>query len=416
MPDMARRAKTEPREPVNSSRLTHTRVVQETVGLLALQPRIGNRAIQAKLEVGDADSPLEAEADAVADRVVGATEAGHTQPSRPESNPVASAEVVKTIDSALGGGQPLAPDVREEMEDGIGADLSAARVHTDSTADELSRSIQAKAFTAGTDVFFKSGAFEPGTRKGKHLLAHELTHVAQQSPAVSRLPDDDDDVEAGTRGIPEQNPQNLMVPGADRTSGSKRATLTASMTPDGKIGSLYFADGTRIRTTHGAGPMETKPDHERTNVRFNIKESLARKEFEEVEPDKRGRDDPEYWSAFDRWMAGVLNRASNAGQLPGWIVRVGAARSLSSDAPDEDTKLFEIFKDAMGELDNWHPSRGAAVRFNASEASIRKVRTYLAKLDQSGVSDPKTRNRLFYKYVQANVPDLADKIRSESEL
>jgi hypothetical protein len=54
------------------------------------------------------------------------------------------------------------------------------RIHTDAHADHLNRSIQAKAFTVGQDIFFRQSAYEPGSRDGQTLLAHELSHVVQQ--------------------------------------------------------------------------------------------------------------------------------------------------------------------------------------------------------------------------------------------
>ncbi|MBD2440970.1 DUF4157 domain-containing protein [Nostoc sp. FACHB-110] len=98
----------------------------------------------------------------------------------------ASPDVESGIQSARGGGQPLADSIREPMEQAFGADFSGVRVHTDSQADQLNQSIQAKAFTTGQDVFFRQGAYEPGSRGGQELLAHELTHVVQQKKGVSK--------------------------------------------------------------------------------------------------------------------------------------------------------------------------------------------------------------------------------------
>ena len=63
----------------------------------------------------------------------------------------------------------------------MGADFSGVRVHTDTQSDQLNRSIQAKAFTTGQDVFFRSGEYNPGSKGGQELIAHELTHVVQQN-------------------------------------------------------------------------------------------------------------------------------------------------------------------------------------------------------------------------------------------
>jgi hypothetical protein len=67
------------------------------------------------------------------------------------------------------------------MGQAMGADFSGVKVHTDSQSDQLNQSIQAKAFTTGQDVFFRQGAYDPGSREGQELIAHELTHVVQQN-------------------------------------------------------------------------------------------------------------------------------------------------------------------------------------------------------------------------------------------
>jgi hypothetical protein len=67
------------------------------------------------------------------------------------------------------------------MERITGQDLSGVRVHTSPEADDLSHRVNAVAFTTGQDIFFSEGAYQPGSSSGQELLAHELTHVIQQS-------------------------------------------------------------------------------------------------------------------------------------------------------------------------------------------------------------------------------------------
>ena len=93
-----------------------------------------------------------------------------------------------SINQARGGGMAIADNIREPMEQAFGADFSGVKVHTDGQSDQLNRSIDARAFTTGQDVFFRQGEYNPGSRGGQELLAHELTHVVQQSGgAVQRL-------------------------------------------------------------------------------------------------------------------------------------------------------------------------------------------------------------------------------------
>ena len=79
-----------------------------------------------------------------------------------------------------GGGSPLAPDVREEMQGRLGHDFSDVRVHTDSQAHESAQSVNAHAYTVGSNVVFQRDKYDPGSAAGKTMLAHELTHVVQQ--------------------------------------------------------------------------------------------------------------------------------------------------------------------------------------------------------------------------------------------
>ncbi len=85
------------------------------------------------------------------------------------------------IRRARGGGQPLWGELQEQMSASLGHDFSGVRVHTDSEADALNQQLQAKAFTTGADIFFKGGAYDPASRGGRELIAHELSHVVQQS-------------------------------------------------------------------------------------------------------------------------------------------------------------------------------------------------------------------------------------------
>ena len=78
------------------------------------------------------------------------------------------------------GGQPLAPEVRGEMEERLGHDFGDVRVHTDNAANESAKSVSAHAYTVGSNVVFQRDKYDPSSTAGKTMLAHELTHVVQQ--------------------------------------------------------------------------------------------------------------------------------------------------------------------------------------------------------------------------------------------
>ena len=77
-------------------------------------------------------------------------------------------------------GSPLDRDVRADMESRLGHDFSDVRVHADGAAHDSAQSVSAKAYTVGPHVVFQRDAYDPGSDAGRHVLAHELTHVVQQ--------------------------------------------------------------------------------------------------------------------------------------------------------------------------------------------------------------------------------------------
>jgi len=196
--------------------------------VLALQQRAGNRAVrglvQAKLTVGPAGDQYEQEADRVAGEVLaspappvqrqeeeeevqtklvlqrqeeeeevqtkpvlqrqGEEEEVQTKPVEAGAGFEAGGELESRVAASRGGGSPLPGEVRHFMEPRFGADFGGVRVHTGSEADHLNRELKAVAFTHGQDIYMGEGRYDPGTTAGKRLLAHELTHVVQQTPAV----------------------------------------------------------------------------------------------------------------------------------------------------------------------------------------------------------------------------------------
>jgi hypothetical protein len=75
----------------------------------------------------------------------------------------------------------LESTVQKQMSETPGQDFSGVRVHKDKETDELNQQLSARAFTTGRDIFFKQGEYNPGTSRGRELIAHELSHVVQQS-------------------------------------------------------------------------------------------------------------------------------------------------------------------------------------------------------------------------------------------
>ena len=79
-----------------------------------------------------------------------------------------------------GGGSPLDSATRAEMEGRLGHDFGDVRVHTGAAAHDSAKSVNAQAYTVGSDIVFQQDAYDPSSAQGQHMLAHELTHVVQQ--------------------------------------------------------------------------------------------------------------------------------------------------------------------------------------------------------------------------------------------
>lgn len=89
-------------------------------------------------------------------------------------------ETVQRIQAERSKGEALDSGVQADLGGKFDQDFSGVRVHTSPEADALSRELGARAFTTGSDIFFRAGAYEPGSSSGQRLIAHELTHVLQQ--------------------------------------------------------------------------------------------------------------------------------------------------------------------------------------------------------------------------------------------
>jgi len=85
------------------------------------------------------------------------------------------------VAAPTGEGRPMSPKLRSMFEERFGEDFRKVRIHASEHAAESARALDAVAYTVGTDVVFDAGKFNPNSKQGEHLLAHELAHVVQQS-------------------------------------------------------------------------------------------------------------------------------------------------------------------------------------------------------------------------------------------
>ena len=160
--------------------------------------------IQPKLEIGKPGDRYEQEADSFADRVmmmpdVSAKAKIQTKPIAESISPLLQASFSGTsedlvinsnlesnLNNSKNNGSSLPENTRTFMESRFRADFSDVKIHTDSNAVQMNGELNAHAFTHGNDIYFNSGKFNTESSSGKHLLAHELTHVVQQNGNIQR--------------------------------------------------------------------------------------------------------------------------------------------------------------------------------------------------------------------------------------
>ena len=97
----------------------------------------------------------------------------------------ASTGLTQQLKSKSGRGKGLPQNTKAEMESSFGRDFSEVNIHTDEDAVKMNKELGAQAFTHGNDIYFNSGKYLPESGEGKHLLAHELTHVVQQNSSIN---------------------------------------------------------------------------------------------------------------------------------------------------------------------------------------------------------------------------------------
>ncbi len=183
----------------------------------------GPSTIQPKLKIGKPNDKYEKEADRVADTVMRMPDDPHIQrqpveeeeeelqmkrentliqrkceeceeeeklqkksDGSAESTNQASSHISSQLATQAETGNRLPKPVRSEMAHKMGVDFSGVNIHIGPAAHKLSNQLGARAFTHGSDVYFNKGEYNPTSRSGKHLLAHELTHVVQQNYSKSK--------------------------------------------------------------------------------------------------------------------------------------------------------------------------------------------------------------------------------------
>ena len=199
------------------------------------QPKIARSPAGVRVSLG-AD-PAEREAEAIAKRAMSEPRPPVqpvAAPSRMPTTPPASAKVARRAAANAGaareldhetmtelkrshvGGTPLPRPIRHYMEYVLHADFSGVRIHNDERAVRLAKGVDAVAFAYGRDIYFARGAYNPETRAGGELLAHELVHTIQQRAAAQRRTDTE---------VAQRTPEQVRHFGLDNVRGFRPGSV-----------------------------------------------------------------------------------------------------------------------------------------------------------------------------------------------
>jgi hypothetical protein len=177
-----------------------------------------------------------------------------------------------------GRGEPLAPELRSEMEGRLGADFGGVRVHRDAAASDSARAVDAHAYTVGNDVVFRSDRWDPSSSEGKHTLAHELSHVVQQANGPV-----DGSPSAG--GIRVSSPNDGFEQAADRSADAALARPTRVGGASAVAGAGPAGPSAQLEA---AGPDEDELDEDQT-----VQQQTAQRQSNRDAPNRPAPDEEE---------------------------------------------------------------------------------------------------------------------------
>ena len=202
-----------------------------------LQQTVGNSAVQALLAQRKGDGPTELDD-----------------------------ETAAAIASEKGKGQSLDNKMATKAGGVMGQDFGEVKVHTDAQADTISRSIGAKAFTTGNDVFFREGEYKPHAADGQTLISHELTHVVQQGA-----------------GKATSSVQGKMTVNDPNDKFEAEADTVAQKVVQSKEADVQRQDEEEVQAQENEEELQTQEDEEEVQMQEEEEEVQAQEDEEEVQ-------------------------------------------------------------------------------------------------------------------------------------
>ena len=323
--------------------------------------------------------------------------------------PAMSSYAESNLNSTKGRGSPIPASTREQMESSFGADFSHVRLHRDSSAVQMSKDLHAQAFTLGSDIYFNSGKYNTDSTGGKHLLAHELTHVLQQKV--------DNNLLSETPGSVKQSPANLVQLAPDdkhdltATQLSGDPILEETFDNEAIVGRFSNSNGDHVKKIQegliqlGIPLPQFGPDGI-----FGNETEKGVKDFQQ----KASMSRPEWDGIVGRKTIGLLDRSLRNNKI-----------STDTDKAEDDLKLNDPKKQAMSETCKGKPTEvpcpvpNTAVNTSADDAIARidkVISEQLPPVKTKKADYPEMFARLFRNNDTRAVKDTADEVRTNFNL
>ncbi|HMG36605.1 MAG TPA: DUF4157 domain-containing protein, partial [Blastocatellia bacterium] len=318
--------------------------LQRSAGNQAVARMLREKVLQAKLRVSQPTDASEIEADRVAEQVTRSSDPcvsspkgidhsrrdsvgiGHTahpaasgsaQPIQRAATRATSEQTgFRSLRNLAGAGRPLDSLLREQMESRFDEDFSHVRLHYDREAAKSAEQVNARAYTVGRNIVFGAGQYSPETHDGRKLLAHELTHVVQQSGGVARSAQQN--VKEGTANqslVQMRNTQPLIQRDPD---DKHRSSHSRKIVP----------------------PAEPVPEEDRTADQFDLLMEISAEfhgSFEGAEAAKRGNKLERMFKALEPDSARRVEEVITSGKLKDSFLKipVGVRKKLSAILADK---------------------------------------------------------------------------------
>jgi hypothetical protein len=287
------------------------------------------------------------------------------------------------LNSSLGSGNSLNPEVQQEMGTVFGNDFSGVRIHTDSNAAEMSNDIGAQAFTHGNDIYFNQGKYEPKSTKGKHLLAHELTHTLQQSASKKSKTAPNIQKEDNTAGM-----TSTEAPMTVRAEGPEQPVPFAQTLPSGQRVECPILPGVGAIIFRGT-PLSSDSDYLRYVLEEQVKEngrealtdypkdfeSFVREEIERLRDERRNNpsNNTQEQFAYDYYDS----------DIPGSMVSAGVPAQQYEYISQELEQLVRPHREILSELRTQATSIGQEIDTLFQEFEVRARLILGTLLDES---------------------------------